>query len=458
MFCQKCGAEVTGEFCGQCGTRVGEGRGSGVKPEILYRCLEGTGIAVAMLGMFLPFYRISFLGTTFSVSYIEGDGIITTFLLIAAFVLSFFKYQKISAIFCGLAVSLPIYDMCSIFAEAEGIGEVGAGIYITILGLAIFGAGVGYAIKNRIYRKAPIEPMSLKKKIAISIAAFIGAVMVTLLFIFGIIPEIEKSKAYDEAAELMENGEYDKAAVEFSRLEDYKDSGDKVIDCKYAYALELMQNESYEEAKILFAELKDYEDSEENMKVCMYLDAVKSMAESGVEDEHELHYLAQHPEKLENVISKFEALEELGGYEDSAQCLEALKYVKAQTFIINRQYEEAISILEGIMDYDEEVAEWIAILQNNLDMQADNIDEWEESQMPSEEEYWDDDLGIGDNSYNWDDDSDVGDVDSYMWSDNQTEDIGDYMWDDDADMDHTSDIGDVGDYMWEGEEDSYDEW
>lgn len=180
--------------------------------------------------------------------------------------------------------------------------------------------------------------------------------------------------------------------------------------------------------------------------------------ESGAEDEHELRYLAQHPEKLENAISKFEALEELGGYEDSAQCLEALKYVKAQTFIINRQYEEAISILEGITDYDEEIAEWITILQNNLDMQVDNIDEWEESQMQSEEEYWDDDLGIGDNSYNWDDDSDIGDVDSYMWSDNQTEDIGDYMWDNDADMDDTSDIGDIGDYMWEGAEDSYDEW
>ncbi len=85
--------------------------------------------------------------------------------------------------------------------------------------------------------------MSSKTK---RIFAIVGAVLVSVL-VFAVLARVVfiPLSQYNSALKLMENGEYAKAVIAFKDLGDYKDSKEKVNECKYAAAMENIESGDY---------------------------------------------------------------------------------------------------------------------------------------------------------------------------------------------------------------------
>lgn len=71
------------------------------------------------------------------------------------------------------------------------------------------------------------------------------------------------SSDYKKASALYDEGNYKEAIAIFEALEDYEDSADRLIECKYMYAEALYNAGSYEEALKLYNEIPNHLDSEE---------------------------------------------------------------------------------------------------------------------------------------------------------------------------------------------------
>jgi tetratricopeptide (TPR) repeat protein len=69
---------------------------------------------------------------------------------------------------------------------------------------------------------------------------------------------------------MYENGNFENALTMFDKIQDYRDSADKITACEYEIAKDYMENGEYLEASEYFDELGDYEDSKELYKECLY--------------------------------------------------------------------------------------------------------------------------------------------------------------------------------------------
>lgn len=93
--------------------------------------------------------------------------------------------------------------------------------------------------------------------VIVALVAFISAATVVGLFV------VKPSMAYEDACELMNSGEYVEAIAAFEELGKYKDSPEKVVECRYSFAQSVYDEGNYEEAIELFTELDGYSDSGE---------------------------------------------------------------------------------------------------------------------------------------------------------------------------------------------------
>ena len=74
---------------------------------------------------------------------------------------------------------------------------------------------------------------------------------------------------YNHAVALMEDGKYTEAIAAFQDLDGYKDSDEKIEECKYNYAVALMEEGKYTEAIAAFQALNGYyKDSDEKIEEC----------------------------------------------------------------------------------------------------------------------------------------------------------------------------------------------
>lgn len=80
--------------------------------------------------------------------------------------------------------------------------------------------------------------------------------------------EITSSK-YDRAVALIDSGDYDAALLLLDGL-DYKDSADKVDECKYGSAMELYNSQQYEKAYNAFKSINYYKDSADKATECLF--------------------------------------------------------------------------------------------------------------------------------------------------------------------------------------------
>lgn len=117
------------------------------------------------------------------------------------------------------------------------------------------------------------------------------------------------SVRYDTAVRFMNDGDYEKAMIEFRNLEGYNDSASKASRCEdllcrptYLKAIGLMNRGEYDEARSMFWSVYDYKDSTEKVKEC-----------------DELQYGPQYEEAL--------ALMDQGLYEEALVIFETLSNV-----------------------------------------------------------------------------------------------------------------------------------
>lgn len=134
-------------------------------------------------------------------------------------------------------------------------------------------------------KKAAAEAVKKKtaKVLRIVISSVCAFVAIVLLITNVIIP----NNQYNDAIALMDAGKYAEAIITFEDLDGYKDSVQKIEDCrlaildnKYKDAVALMNKGEYTEAIAIFETLDDYKESTTKIIECNYNSAVELM-ESG---------------------------------------------------------------------------------------------------------------------------------------------------------------------------------
>lgn len=117
------------------------------------------------------------------------------------------------------------------------------------------------------------ETASQKAKNKSATLSIIVVIVATLLIIsiilgfFVILPQIN----YNNAVEMMNNGDYRGAYEIFSELDEYKDSYSKKYECKYKEASDAFANEDYKTANEIFSQIENYEDSEKMAEKSLFM-------------------------------------------------------------------------------------------------------------------------------------------------------------------------------------------
>ena len=97
-----------------------------------------------------------------------------------------------------------------------------------------------------------------KKKVKVIVGLIVAA---CLVFAFVLITVIIPNNKYNAAVALMDEGNYNEAIAAFKAMDGYKDSADKVLDCRYNAAISLMNNGKFNDAYESFMALDGYKDS-----------------------------------------------------------------------------------------------------------------------------------------------------------------------------------------------------
>lgn len=134
------------------------------------------------------------------------------------------------------------------------------------------------------------------------------------------------SVRYDTAVRFMNDGNYEKAMIEFKNLEGYSDSASKASRCEdllyrptYLEAIGLMNRGEYDEARSTFWSVYDYKDSADKVKQCDEL-------QYGPQYEEALAFMEQG--LYEEALGIFESLSNTGykdTYDEIEQCRSFLK-------------------------------------------------------------------------------------------------------------------------------------
>lgn len=175
MFCPNCGYENNDEnqFCMKCGKSLTEEENI-LKSEIsdhsetdiksdeksserslwyqnkpyLVSIISSIGGAlICIFGCLLPFLNADIVIFKFSVSFIEGDGIIICILMAISIILSLIKLQKINIIPVILSADILYHDGKSVLEDE--MTHFGTGFYCIIIGLIILLAGSLISFKGK---------------------------------------------------------------------------------------------------------------------------------------------------------------------------------------------------------------------------------------------------------------------------------------------------------------------
>lgn len=171
--------------------------------------------------------------------------------------------------------------------------------------------------------------------ILISLIIFVLAMPVCFT---NIIPNMLDEQSYQQAITMMSNKQYEDAISKFEAIDFYKDSKDKIVECKYGQATYLLENNEAQKAKSIFKQLDDYKDSKDMVIECDYKIAIKSKSDG----------------ELLKAYNQFVALND---YKDSKEQLEKLKspmYKKGVELYRSDDYSEAKQYFEKSVDHDRE--------------------------------------------------------------------------------------------------------
>ena len=138
------------------------------------------------------------------------------------------------------------------------------------------------------------------------------------------------------ATTAFEDEQFDKAFYYFNQCSDIALGEEKINECNYAKALNMLESENYDEAYSVFESIRGYSDSSDMLKECMYQKANKMLAEA---------------DGLYDFDRAAEVFESIKTYKDSEVMINECFYQKAMLYCERQQYDEAISVLEQIVEY-----------------------------------------------------------------------------------------------------------
>ena len=180
------------------------------------------------------------------------------------------------------------------------------------------------------------EATAKKKKLAVVIVVIIVVVVAAALLMTKV---IIPGNAYKKAESLLANGQYEEASAAFEALGGYKDSQQRIEDCKtaeieanYQAANELAGEGRFEDAITAFENLGDYKDSKDRITEVKYLSAI-ALENAGNYDE---------------AIAAFQML---GDYMDSSEHHSKLLYDKAQDLLDSGDTAHAAMLFGSLDNY-----------------------------------------------------------------------------------------------------------
>ena len=331
-----------------------------IEKSILGKIFEIIGVILLMVGCFLPLYKIALFGLT--ISYIDGDGIFILLLSVIIIILILCKKQKFVVIPLVFTLIVLIYDFLNI-SKLKDFGSLQIGFYCILLGFVICVIGTAYSIKKEGIGKPT------RKQVVLSI------MLVFALIVGGsgvkIIQKVkEKADKYAEAAEYMDEKEYDDAISIYKELGDYKKSNDKLQECRYFLVKENIKRKDFDDARTLLGKLGDYKDSKKLLLECDYQEAKSYMEYEDYEEAIKIFKALGNYEDsvdmikacnveqikdkyffMENLVSEVKEIMEIKNYEPGKQyCLEKIQE-KVDSCLKNNEYNAAIEFLEKVSDY-----------------------------------------------------------------------------------------------------------
>lgn len=180
------------------------------------------------------------------------------------------------------------------------------------------------------------EAAARKKKLAVGAIVVIVAVIAAVLLVTKV---IIPGNAYKKAESLLAGGQYEEASAAFEALGGYKDSQQRIEDCKtaeieadYQAANKLVEEGRFEDAITAFENLGDYKDSTDRITEVKYLSAI-ALENAGNNDE---------------AIAAFQML---GDYMDSSEHYSKLSYDKAQDLLDSGDTVHAAMLFGSLENY-----------------------------------------------------------------------------------------------------------
>lgn len=142
---------------------------------------------------------------------------------------------------------------------------------------------------------------------------------------------------YQNARQLMETGQYQKASEAFAAMGSFRDAADQTAACRYLEAEALQQKgdlDSLNAALEIYTELGEYEESAQRVKQTTY-----AIGEAYFADK-----------QYDQAADRFQTLED---YEDSADKLKLCIYTQADDLFQNGQYSLAQALFANVADYSD---------------------------------------------------------------------------------------------------------
>lgn len=173
-------------------------------------------------------------------------------------------------------------------------------------------------------------------------------------------------RMYDEAKNMLDNGQYDEAIAAFTKLGKYSDSSTQILEAKYRMAADEVVHGNKENAISLYQELNQYRDSQ-NIITQLQADVLFEKGDYAkawelyktLEESYQTHrndYADKYAEadallnkgEYDKAKSKFSSL---GAYSDSETRVTETTYIQAIAYAEKGEYDKAISLFDSIPDY-----------------------------------------------------------------------------------------------------------
>ena len=200
--------------------------------------------------------------------------------------------------------------------------------------------------QERINAQKKKEEEKRKKRNKIIIVA-VGSILTIALIVYLLCVNyfIPNSK-YNDAIDLMNNGEYESAIAVFEGILDYKDSDSKITECKtailenkYQDGISLFNNGEYEKAIKVFEGISSYRDSQKQIERCK--DAILDRDyQAALQLLSNKEYQAAH-----------DAFVALGDYSDSEEMAKESMYQYGLSYWNEKNYEDSNPIFESLGNY-----------------------------------------------------------------------------------------------------------